>query len=253
MLQLPFIEVSGDRQHYVEKVRVSVKDFGNMTYAAVTVSDQLCGYVTINNLPEDQYVELTCTMPLLGDNVGLNSTRPGESFVVSLVEAFGWTKAYVDENNVLNKTTFVYHNTYCSPTDPALVTSRTCTYPMSVFTGLAYTHIADGEVLPVTIRAINDFGHSDFSEFNSMLPADSAVAYSVPSQAIVPRTVQNGPMIDVTWEAPYDGGSPITNYTVYFQGKGDTWWYSFNCTPDDTSYVGTRTCSYDRSELTNPD
>jgi hypothetical protein len=60
---------------------------------------------------------------------------------------------------------------------------------MSVLTGLAYTHIADGEVLPVTIRAINDFGHSDFSEFNSMLPADSAVAYSVPAQAIVPRTV----------------------------------------------------------------
>jgi hypothetical protein len=41
---------------------------------------------------------------------------------------------------------------------------------MSNFTGLNYVHIADGDVLPITIQAINAFGLSDYSDFNTMNP-----------------------------------------------------------------------------------
>lgn len=70
-----------------------------------------------------------------------------------------------------------------------VVTGRACTFPMSLFTDFAFTHIPDGHVLPFTIRAINQFGMSDYADFNSFDPNDSAVAYSKPAQPIVPKTV----------------------------------------------------------------
>jgi len=60
---------------------------------------------------------------------------------------------------------------------------------MSLFTDLAFTHIPDGWVLPLTIRAINVYGMSEYAEFNSQDTQGSAVAYSKPAQPIVPKTM----------------------------------------------------------------
>jgi len=86
----------------------------------------------------------------------------------------------------------MYNTSYCDPTDASVVTGRTCTFPMSLFSDFAFTHIPDHQVLPFTIRAINQFGMSDYSDFNSLDPYGpnpGAVAYSKPAQPIVPKTM----------------------------------------------------------------
>lgn len=48
---------------------------------------------------------------------------------------------------------------YCDPTDPTVVTGRTCTFPMSLFaTTSGWSLIADGEVIPFSVAATNEFG-----------------------------------------------------------------------------------------------
>lgn len=170
---------------------------------------------------------------------------------MAFVDVLGWHKDQVDESNQLEKNTFVYAASYCDPTDAAVVAGRTCTFPMSVFTDFTFSHIADGDVLPFTLVAINAFGYSDFADFNSMDTEASAIAYSKPHKPIKPKTVNSGTDIVVTWDAPYDGGSPITNYTLYYRGADERWWYSYDCDPADTHYVESRTCTFSRSMLTN--
>jgi len=74
---------------------------------------------------------------------------------VAYVEVYGWTKAYVDSLMVLEPTTMYYNEAVCSPSDPTLATSLTCTFPMGLFTGtgLNYVHVADGDALPFKIKA----------------------------------------------------------------------------------------------------
>lgn len=59
-MQTSFAQVNGDSQHYVEKVRVKVRDYATLSKAAVTISGQLCGYVNAFNFDQVEDVELTC-------------------------------------------------------------------------------------------------------------------------------------------------------------------------------------------------
>jgi hypothetical protein len=42
----------------------------------------------------------------------------------------------------------------------------------------------------------------------------SVLTASIPSVPDAPSVVQVQDSIEIRWKAPYDGGSPITNYTV---------------------------------------
>jgi hypothetical protein len=66
-------------RHYVEKVSVKQSSNATLTGAAVTISGQLCGYLPdMTIFTESQNSTITCDKPLLGDNVRITSTKPGE-------------------------------------------------------------------------------------------------------------------------------------------------------------------------------
>jgi len=98
-----------------------------------------------------------------------------------------------------------------------LVEQLPTTYYVTDFT------ITPGAVFAFKVQARNEVGYSEFSE-----PIDIQ-AVSVPEKPQSPETEQLGDTIEISWKEPYNGGSTITSYTLYFE-HGDGVSYSTDAT-----------------------
>lgn len=68
----------------------------------------------------------------------------------------------------------------------------------------------DGETYSFAVRAQNSLGFSLYSDTVSLIAA------TVPLDIVTPTVVTAGSAsIQIEWDAPDNGGSPITNYYVY--------------------------------------
>ena len=96
----------------------------------------------------------------------------------------------------------------------------------------AITGLSDGATYYVQVRAQNSAGESEWSSSGAASTAAAATAPSRPSRPTV--DADSSSSLEVSWSAPSDGGSRITDYDVqYRQGtRGD--WTSW-------SHVGTNT------------
>jgi len=52
----------------------------------------------------------------------------------------------------------MYNTSYCDPTDASVVTGRTCTFPMSLFSDGGFALINIGDVIPFAVAASNQYG-----------------------------------------------------------------------------------------------
>lgn len=77
-----------------------------------------------------------------------------------------------------------------------------------------------------------------------MTSAISVRAAAIPDTPVAPTTAINGNNVDFAWTAPYNGGSPITAYTVTIR-HGDGTSYSVdlvNCDGSSAGILSSATC-----------
>jgi len=99
---------------------------------------------------------------------------------LTYVEVYGWIRSSVDLINVLDVSTFETSVTYCDPEDATIAASRRCEFPMSLFTDIALAGIADGDVIPFAVAAVNQYGNGVPSDLNTA----GAFAYSKPAKPL---------------------------------------------------------------------
>jgi hypothetical protein len=89
------------------------------------------------------------------------------------------------------------------------------------------------------VRSRNSVGLSDFSEPLSILCAQ------IPDVPNAPYLVRNYDQIEIRWDAPWDGGTPIFTYTIEFRHNDDTSFsqVGVSCDGTDAAVVASRFCS----------
>jgi len=84
-----------------------------------------------------------------------------------------------------------------------------------IITGNAYkiTGLENGTKYEITVTAVNGAGES--------LPSESVqgIPYTVPDKVDAPSVARGDGKLTVRWTVPFDGGSAITGYNVYLDGK----------------------------------
>jgi len=87
----------------------------------------------------------------------------------------------------------------------------------SVGAGMTYvvTGLTNGTTYTFTVAAINQYGTS------AVATAAPVIPLSVPDAPNAPLWVVGDRYIDLSWSAPYNGGSPITFYTIRTYTDGD--------------------------------
>lgn len=118
----------------------------------------------------------------------------------------------------------------------------------AVVTTTSYTllSLTPGNTYKIKIQARNSVGYSSFSNEVSIL------ASQVPSQPAAPQTTVSSSSVIVTWVAPYNGGSPITKYTITFrQSDGLTFTEdTTNCNGALTATITSMMCTINFSVFT---
>lgn len=95
-------------------------------------------------------------------------------------------------------------------------------------TALTATGLTNDLIYAFKVRTRNVVGWSEYSSEVSIRAA------AVPATPVAPETAINGDSVTVTWNAPYNGGSELTSYTIVFrEADGVTF------TADSTSCDGT--------------
>ena len=70
------------------------------------------------------------------------------------------------------------------------------------------TGLTNGDTYYFRVIAINEVGESDPSDVESAIPV------TVPAKPVLNEPVVADSSLTVSWSAPYDGGSPLTGYTL---------------------------------------
>ena len=108
-----------------------------------------------------------------------------------------------------------------------------CTVVGADATSCLQQNLNAGAPYTFTVVAENSVGQSQQS------PAVTDYAYALPSAPSAPTATPgatNSGEIDLSWTAPYDGGSPLTEYIVEYQPTGSTsGWTTFSVAPGVTS------------------
>jgi hypothetical protein len=73
-----------------------------------------------------------------------------------------------------------------------------------------------GSFYKFKVRARNTVGISDYSNEIEILCAQE------PDKPLAPTLVRNYDQIEITWQAPWSGGSAILSYTIEFRLNDDT-------------------------------
>lgn len=70
----------------------------------------------------------------------------------------------------------------------------------------------------------------------------SILAAEVPTKPKTPTTTVNGENVEVSWDSVYDGGSPLTRYTIsILQSDGTTYSEDLtNCDGSDSTIMSSR-------------
>ncbi len=74
--------------------------------------------------------------------------------------------------------------------------------------------LANGTTYDIQIAAVNDDGSGPAVDISG-----TPAAIPGPPRAVGAFSIDNGLLVD--WDAPWDGGSPITGYTVQWKGSGE--------------------------------
>ena len=98
------------------------------------------------------------------------------------------------------------------------------------------TGLSTGDLYQFKVEARNEFGYSQFSETVAILAAQ------VPDKPAAPTTVFDRTTVQVSWTAPFNQGSTITGYRVYFQ-ESDGVSFSEDLTDCNRLSVVTLTCT----------
>ena len=132
-------------------------------------------------------------------------------------------------------------------------TSSDTTWTDHTFTGTgtstAITGLTNGTAYDVRIRVTNAVGSSAWSASATSTPQ------AVPATPTVPTVTRGNTQLEVSWTAPDDNGSSITDYDVQYKTSSDTTWtdHTFTGTGTSTTITGlTNGTSYDtRVRATN--
>jgi hypothetical protein len=100
--------------------------------------------------------------------------------------------------------------------------------------------LVSGDNYRFKVQARNTVGYSDFSEEFTIRAAEIP---TYPSSVATTLDIVNE-MIDVSWSAPYNGGSEILSYTiVLIERDGSTYYETAECDGTDATIISTQTCS----------
>ena len=99
--------------------------------------------------------------------------------------------------------------------------------------------LVNGTAYGLRLVAVNDAGPGAAADFSG-----TPVAIPGPPRSVAPFAVDGG--LHVLWDAPWDGGSPITGYRVQWKGPGE----EYNDT-DREADVGASGRSHEITDLTN--
>lgn len=96
---------------------------------------------------------------------------------------------------------------------------------VSTNTSATVTGLTRGSTYSFRVAAVNALGQGPYLDLQStVIPS---VLPSAPSSVTVTNSISSqvysGPIANLTWSAPDNGGNPITDYVIQFSGDGVTW------------------------------
>jgi hypothetical protein len=106
------------------------------------------------------------------------------------------------------------------------------------------TNLISGSNYMFRVRSRNEFGYSDYSDSITLL-----VAF-VPQLPVPPVTSVIADNVILTWQAPYNNGSPITKYLITLRQSDNTYSESSFCNGQLASTMASLSCTIPLSSLT---
>lgn len=108
--------------------------------------------------------------------------------------------------------TFTTEYVYCTEDDATVLSSQSCSIPISVLTSAPY-ELPYGSSIVVRVTATNAYGASDYKE------GSGAIILTVPTAPLVAdyavETTSN--QITIAWPAAQEnGGTPILDYSISY-------------------------------------
>ena len=117
-------------------------------------------------------------------------------------------------------------------TEPELLGTGTISYTATSSPGsftasgasspLVVTGLSNGTPYTFTVTATNAFGSSTSTSSSAVTPA------TVPSQPNEPIATRGDTQVSLTWTAPANGGSAITDYNIQYSSNSGSTWTTFN-------------------------
>jgi hypothetical protein len=139
--------------------------------------------------------------------------------------------------DILQSDGTTYTPATCNVASISCMTGCTCTVAITSLKTAPY-NLANGANVFAKVLAKNAVGSSAYSS-----AGNGAVLLSEPSIPAAPTTAVSGTDVTVTWNAPTNGGSTITGYTVAILQKDGTTYTPATCTVNSISCTTSCTCS----------
>jgi hypothetical protein len=189
---------------------------GAGVYATVFATNAI-GISSTSSIGNGAVLPTVPGVPSAPTTTNLSST----SVAISWVAPADGGSAITDYTVAIRQSDGVTFTAYAGCTGTAV----SCTITNSVLQAAPYS-LANGAVVYATVFAKNAIGISSTSS-----TGNGAVLPTVPSAPAAPTTVVSGTNTIITWVAPADGGSVITDYIVTIrQSDGVTFTVYASCT-----------------------
>jgi hypothetical protein len=127
----------------------------------------------------------------------------------------------------------------CNVASISCTTGCTCSVTIATLKATPYS-LANGANVSAKVLATNAVGNSAYSSAGNGAVLPSAAAPSVPA---APETAVSGTDVTVTWNAPNNGGSAITGYTVAILQSDGTTYAPATCNVASNSCTNGCTCT----------